>query len=144
MNTKLNLSKTFAIVGLMIFVFSLFLPYRIENKRDNPIYSGIDELETFFPFMSLWIILPLVVLAFIKHSHLSKWLMLTFSILLFFPTIPIQFLFSSYCVYCESKPDMGCYVLVISAIAFLLSALIKMNISINSKIEKTPNILDNI
>ncbi len=138
---RLSISRWLAIAAAGIFILSLFTPYRDFNNTDYS--TGVDEFEFIFPFMSLWVIAPLTVLALMKHTQLSKWLMLTFSILLFFPTIPFQYAFFTYSQsHIESKPGIGFYLLVVSAVIFLAAAVLKSSLPTEEAPKESTNILD--
>lgn len=138
---RLSITRRLAIVATGIFLLSLFTPYRDFNSTDYS--TGVDEFEFIFPFMSLWIIAPLTVLALMNHTSLGKWLMLTFSILLFFPTIPFQYAFFTYSQsHIESKPGIGFYLLVVSAVIFLVAAVLKSSVPTGEAPKESTNILD--
>lgn len=139
---QLKKSRILTITAAGIFILSLFTPYRHFNSIDYS--TGVEEFEAMFPFMSLWIVAPLTVLALINHTQLSKWLMVTFSLLLFVPAIPIQYIFFSYSKsHIVSKPGVGFYLLVISAIVFMIAAILKRSVPADEKPGTDTNTLDN-
>lgn len=139
---QLKKSRILTITAAGIFILSLFTPYRHFNSIDYS--TGVEEFEAMFPFMSLWIVAPLTVLALINHTQLSKWLMVTFSLLLFVSAIPIQYVFFSYSKsHIVSKPGAGFYLLVISAIVFMIAAVLKRSVPADEKPGTDTNTLDN-
>lgn len=139
---QLKKSRILTITAAGIFILSLFTPYRHFNSIDYS--TGVEEFEAMFPFMSLWIVAPLTVLALINHTQLSKWLMVTFSLLLFVSAIPIQYVFFSYSKsHIVSKPGVGFYLLVISAIVFMIAAILKRSVPADEKPGTDTNTLDN-
>lgn len=139
---QLKKSRILTITAAGIFILSLFTPYRHFNSIDYS--TGVEEFEAMFPFMSLWIVAPLTVLALINHTQLSKWLMVTFSLLLFVSAIPIQYVFFSYSKsHIVSKPGVGFYLLVISAIVFMIAAILKRSVPADEKPGTDTNTLEN-
>lgn len=85
------------------------------------------------PLFHLLIIIPLTILAFLKHSTFTKWTSFVLSILLMILPFFLAFVYIPFVsIYCYTHYEIGPNVLIISSVFFLISALLKIRIPVET------------
>lgn len=134
--------------ALVLYIIGLFLPYTTIQcvGVSDQLYTGAENM---LALSGLALIVPLIALAFIKHTLLTNWLSIGLSFLL----IMLPFLFLSWfptslLADCTEKEEIGQKVLSVSSTLFLLAAIVKRRIpvgnSATNKNDKFTDLIDNL
>jgi hypothetical protein len=115
-----------------VYLISLVVPYTVyeeyfeDTQTTEKVYSsGIEEV---LPTFCLIPIVILIILIYVKHTNLTRWITLILSSLLIFPMLPLLYLTTVFSFFRQSDPSIGFYLNGIAFILFLIVAIIKFRI----------------
>lgn len=138
MEGKLKITRILALIAIVIFAGSLFLPYVKYNV--NPLLpkyivdilpaTGI-EREMYYAFIYIF---PILIFSLLKHSTLMKWLTFIFVCLLSLSSgFWIREISNKAFGYQNLEFAIGFYLFFLSNILFLITSIIKFKIPVPKK-----------
>lgn len=133
-------------IAFAIYITSLILPYETHTcdyGKGEPEIKVVSGIELTLPLFSLVSIIPLIILIYIKHNHITRWLSIILSFSLVFPMIPFLFFITTLSIFCDTNTEIGVYIYSVASILFLIAMIIKFRIPVERKMNaNTVDVLD--
>ncbi|MES2556430.1 MAG: hypothetical protein V4604_09790 [Bacteroidota bacterium] len=111
-------------IGIILYVISLFLPYRVEGSFSNKHY--ISGIEFGFPLANLLLILPMTLIIQLSKKTVGRAWNLAFGILHLLYCF-FCFFASVFSLWANVEPGIGVFLLQLTGILFVIAVSIHLS-----------------